>query len=1483
MTLSDKELFYKSYGFLAETKDSSAIDSPRQALTKIHQLTGTALKEFISDFKNGLDSAAFTIKTTPKIDGHPFRVAWIDGEVYIETSYSGLMGAEELKIHKLPAHERRFFDYVSKQNSKPLFNEISKYGLTGVKILGELLANGESFADGDKITYVGTTYDATKLGKYGSVVIIDIKGATLQELKELPADVATKIKTFLASKFSNADVSYFDINQFAQKIPISLSDLPKELANKLNSVDVSSIKGKEAEQIKMEINDALTNIFKSKFKNPSIMDPNDKSLEGVAFELNGKLYGVHYQSWKDIRTSYYADIDEIKEYVHRFLARMVGVKETTTLGSIVTEIRNNINKYQNIWKNSYKEFLRKRKELTDKLLNDTELPKFVRSVGQDRARALLQKFKDEDITSDINSLLNIIMPIKNMDGKTICIIPGSFRPPHKGHFKMIQHYSELADIVYVVISGQATVSSRRPDKFGRTMPNYIAGQILKIYCDAYGLTNIKIQPVMKLMQWIGWKLRSTENAKILFGVSEKDDASRFAGFTSDRFKKQNPTLEILPIDDNISSAETLDGENISATEVRQHIDDKEFIRKIVPDKLSDEEFEKVFELMNPPSGQYPSMVDKSAADQLFAPESKQQTLTEGGNAVSNVVRINQENVAATLDNIKNTLLKRLGIDPKYTTVLGSTGKRLPGHSSGDIDLMIDKKKVGGGDFKTFSKKITDVLDTIKGAEYKAMAANGIVSVRWPISNTDGKQPNEFVQLDLMLADNYEFMKFAQSSPQEVEGEPYYKMTIRNAIFSAIARVMDTTINKTGVVTILGPEERAVDIVRNSYSITDGLNRIHKVRKQKTDGTYNKTWTEVTKKNISLDPQTIINKLFGPGYTPKDVETSLGTWRAAIKSPVFKDKNKYKMFLKTLKDEMDRKMPYQHFELPKEIEDELNTVDTDSHLLDESGGAFEDLSRINQENVQATIDAFKEKFCKFAKVSGEAIQPIGSTGKKLPGHSSGDIDLGIDTSILAKAGNKVDTTDEWFEFCKKFGEYAKIECRTLPRRGLSSVKWPIENKDGKQPNEFVQVDLVPHKNIEMVKWGMYQTPEEKGKETDKSAIRALLLQAIAKAGMLEVLETGDVKNEGSNVPVKVIRYMYEQNNGLWKIWKERTKKSDGTYNKTWKETKREKISEDPQEIINIFFGDNSYKPDQLLSVKEVWDAFKKSKYWKDAKLRKAVEQDFNDKIESFNFEAPKYFNFNESIEEVEQDSNDRVAVIVTDGEQVIVGQTPQRMKFSPEGNCDLPKGHAHVGEDLEDAAKREVYEEIGLRLYSVTPITSKLKYLKGTTLTFFVAYLDTLPPAKSLQCKSFYEYNGKQYPEIAKYHLVPLEDLETYLYKGLAKLIIDNDIKEKAMNTDVKMITEDFGEQIMTIQEFCNAWNLSKEQGAIIMDVLDVYDWNEITFNESELIRAMDIAKNDPDSGWYINFDESKKINLTKLPNMVVESILAEEKHKHNKK
>lgn len=84
------------------------------------------------------------------------------------------------------------------------------------------------------------------------------------------------------------------------------------------------------------------------------------------------------------------------------------------------------------------------------------------------------------------------------------------------------------------------------------------------------------------------------------------------------------------------------------------------------------------------------------------------------------------------------------------------------------------------------------------------------------------------------------------------------------------------------------------------------------------------------------------------------------------------------------------------------------------------------------------------------------------------------------------------------------------------------------------------------------------------------------------------------------------------------------------------------------------------------------------------------------------------------------------------------------------------------------------------------------------MTFFVSYMNPLPDPDSLECQSFYEYNGKQYPEIAQYLAVPIDELPTYLYKGLASLIVGNNLLEKVIgetHVDEARMKKDPKEQV----------------------------------------------------------------------------------------
>ena len=175
---------------------------------------------------------------------------------------------------------------------------------------------------------------------------------------------------------------------------------------------------------------------------------------------------------------------------------------------------------------------------------------------------------------------------------------------------------------------------------------------------------------------------------------------------------------------------------------------------------------------------------------------------------------------------------------------------------------------------------------------------------------------------MMVSENFDFMKFSQSAPYEIEGEPYYKMTIRNAILAALAKVVDEKVLRTGIVQ---GEKQPVDVKRYSYNIESGLNYIHKIRNQKFNGTFNKTWKTISTRNVSTDPKEIVHILFGKKVSLKDVESPIGAWKAAKKSAALKDKDIYEKFLSSLKNELDRKVKYQGLEIPPEIEKEFKNL------------------------------------------------------------------------------------------------------------------------------------------------------------------------------------------------------------------------------------------------------------------------------------------------------------------------------------------------------------------------------------------------------------------------------------------------------------------------------------------------------------------------------------------------------------------------------
>ena len=105
----------------------------------------------------------------------------------------------------------------------------------------------------------------------------------------------------------------------------------------------------------------------------------------------------------------------------------------------------------------------------------------------------------------------------------IALLPGGFKPPHRGHLDLIRHYAALADRVIVFVSAKPRKGPRLGTKFkiGPTM------ELLELYVERAGLDNVELRlasfaSLTHYLQGVG------PDDQIILAASDKDnDGQRF--------------------------------------------------------------------------------------------------------------------------------------------------------------------------------------------------------------------------------------------------------------------------------------------------------------------------------------------------------------------------------------------------------------------------------------------------------------------------------------------------------------------------------------------------------------------------------------------------------------------------------------------------------------------------------------------------------------------------------------------------------------------------------------------------------------------------------------------------------------------------------------------------------------------------------------------------------------------------------------------
>lgn len=202
----------------------------------------------------------------------------------------------------------------------------------------------------------------------------------------------------------------------------------------------------------------------------------------------------------------------------------------------------------------------------------------------------------------MKSFISFLRENKKVFPKTIALLGGSYKPPHAGHWHMVLEYLKMADKVIVIISNPQSPKSIRKTKFGTVITPEISKKIFEIFTNRYNVQDKveiwisdKPSPITALYDYTDNNLK---NVNVIFGSSKKGgDEKRFA--SAIKYYEDNLDINLInPLEVAVQPFKSKDGIEISASIIRDNIDNPEIIRKMMPSKLTEEDIQAIIKLLS---------------------------------------------------------------------------------------------------------------------------------------------------------------------------------------------------------------------------------------------------------------------------------------------------------------------------------------------------------------------------------------------------------------------------------------------------------------------------------------------------------------------------------------------------------------------------------------------------------------------------------------------------------------------------------------------------------------------------------------------------------------------------------------------------------------------------------------------------------------------------------------------------------------------
>jgi len=197
------------------------------------------------------------------------------------------------------------------------------------------------------------------------------------------------------------------------------------------------------------------------------------------------------------------------------------------------------------------------------------------------------------------------------EGKKVALLPGGFKPPHAGHYKLAKELSSLPDIDEVIV-----IIGKNP-RFSETEPRIkITAEQSKNLWNIYTRNdeNIKVRiqegktPVADVYDLIADKNYFSSGDTVVLGKSDKDEGDKRYSRAQSWAERNNPGVSVeemvMPM---------YGGKNMGGTSLRNMIalNQQERLSSKLPNHLNDGEKEEIFNILSPTVDELNRFIDST--------------------------------------------------------------------------------------------------------------------------------------------------------------------------------------------------------------------------------------------------------------------------------------------------------------------------------------------------------------------------------------------------------------------------------------------------------------------------------------------------------------------------------------------------------------------------------------------------------------------------------------------------------------------------------------------------------------------------------------------------------------------------------------------------------------------------------------------------------------------------------------------------------